>query len=82
LSGIGSHLFSGIKGLLSGLLFGEQSQEGESQQSSEGIGKQLAALLPYIRQMMSSRSSAVSAAPAAPVSRAIARRSLEQQLEE
>ena len=85
LSGIGRHLFSGIKGLLSGLLFGEQPQEGESQQSSqssEGIGKQLAALLPYIRQMMASRSSAVSAAPVAPVSRAIARRSLEEQLEE
>jgi hypothetical protein len=81
LSGIGSHLFSGIKGLLSGLLFGEQSHEGEShgEQSSEGIGKQLAALLPYIRQMMSKRSPAVSAAPA---SRATARRSLEEQLEE
>jgi hypothetical protein len=96
LSGIGSHLFSGIKGLLSGLIYGDQPQESASQQSSsqqtsEAIGKQLATLLPYIRQMMANRqpvqpvrtlprSLPISASRAA--ARAIRRRSLEQQLEE
>ena len=70
LSGIGSHLFSGIKGLLSGLIFGDQSSEsGSESKEDENLSSQLARLLPHIRKMLP-RSSASRRA-----------RSIEEQLE-
>jgi hypothetical protein len=53
LQGIGSHLFSGIKGLLSGLIFGEQ--KGAEGEQPVDVSKTMSALLPYIQRMMGSR---------------------------
>jgi len=73
LSGIGSHLFSGIKGLLSGLIFGDQSSEsGSESKEDENLSSQLARLLPHIRKMLP-RSAASSSSRRA--------RSIEEQLE-
>jgi hypothetical protein len=70
LSGIGSHLLSGIKGLVSGLFIGESGSSSESG-SSTGVSQQLSALLPYIQRMIVSRNRALPA-----------RRSLREELEE
>jgi hypothetical protein len=54
LSGIGSHLLSGIKGLLSGLFSGDSGSE-QQQQQQTGVTQQLTALLPYIQKMLATR---------------------------
>jgi hypothetical protein len=69
LSGLGSSLFSGVKGLLSGL-FG-QSEQQPAETSHTGVSQQLYALLPYIQRMIASRSLTMPA-----------RRSLKEELEE
>jgi len=70
LQGIGSHLFSGIKGLLSGLIFGEQ--KGAEGEQSADISRNMSALLPYIQKMMGSRRNIENKA----------RRSIREQIEE
>jgi hypothetical protein len=71
LSGIGSHLLSGIKGLVSGLFSGDSESSSESG-SSTGVSQQLSALLPYIQRMIASRNRGLPAA----------RRSLREELDE
>jgi hypothetical protein len=54
LSGIGSHLLSGIKGLVTGLISGEPSSDASQQQQQQqpsNVTQQLSALLPYIQRM-------------------------------
>jgi hypothetical protein len=72
LSGIGSHLLSGIKGLVSGLFSGDSESSSESGSSSSNVSQQLSALLPYIQRMIASRNTSLPTA----------RRSLREELEE
>jgi len=74
LSGIGSHLFSEIKGLLSGLFNGPSDQSQEQVSESPALTQQLSALLPYIHKMMKGRTGSTRTEAV--------RRSLRQQLEE